>query len=129
MRRILTRLLFGILLLFPSLNVIPLHLHSEHQTRSTTLLDYPRFLITPYYGSQFINSFFDHRLPNGTHDGNLLLYTGEERTNPDPLNCQAGWNCYDGHNGFDFDLEYEQVIASADGTVEFAGWNYPDHHK
>lgn len=35
-------------------------------------------------------------------------------------------NCYDGHDGIDFDLNYEQVLAAADGTVTRAGWDDPN---
>jgi murein DD-endopeptidase MepM/ murein hydrolase activator NlpD len=97
---------------------------------SKAQLEEPRFLITPYYGQKSVYSWFDHRLPNGTHEQHIVTFFGDERDNPDPNNCTFGWNgnCYDGHNGYDFDLHYDQVLASAAGTVSQAGW-YANCHN
>lgn len=90
--------------------------------------DTPRFLITPYYSSQRINSFFDHELPNGDKNSYLLKYTGKEEYDPDSRYCTVGVNCYDGHSGYDFDLQYKEVIAAASGTVEYAGRDGAQHN-
>jgi murein DD-endopeptidase MepM/ murein hydrolase activator NlpD len=95
-------------------------------------IDHPRFLSTPYYGSKsWVNSVFDHQIPNYTTDTVIKLYTGVSRSIPDNRYCTPGWsgNCYDGHDGYDFPLSYEDVLASADGVVSWAGWDpLRQHH-
>jgi hypothetical protein len=77
------------------------------------------FLISPYYGSKSINAFFDHNAPFA-YDGYILKYTGW----PANLsNCNNGPDyCYDGHEGNDFSLVYERVLAAAPGRVMVATW-------
>lgn len=36
-----------------------------HSLKVEAQQDKPRFLITPYYGSERINAFFDHHYPTG----------------------------------------------------------------
>ena len=38
---------------------------------------------------------------------------------------RKAWLFYDGHDGWDYGLYYENVVASADGTVVYADWNQP----
>jgi murein DD-endopeptidase MepM/ murein hydrolase activator NlpD len=109
------------------------------------------FLITPYYGNKEINSSFDHQYPtysgipnNGTlgctnHDKNGIFksYDGSSwgpNDNVDIGCCILGTNCYDGHPGYDFDMEdfdmdYEPVLSAADGTVISAEWDNPNCHN
>lgn len=47
-------------------------------------------------------------------------------TSPNPPR-QCLW--YDAHHGNDFDLDYEPVLASADGNVNRAGWDTWDDRK
>ncbi len=80
-------------------------------------------LIPPYYGTRNINSYFDHRYPTynrypNTTYPNVVIYTGEDNPSGNPY-----W--YDGHDGYDFDLVYERVLAAASGQVVFAGWANP----
>lgn len=103
------------------------------------------FLISPYYGTENINSFFDHEYPTyylvpngngnpGSENNIFTRYDGARWTNPpDPVdknNCTTGVNCYDGHDGYDFSLVYERVLAAADGEIIQAGWQFPnDRHR
>lgn len=100
------------------------------------------FLITPYYGNEKIKSYFDHQYPTydgSPNNGNKTLYRFDGAFWPDATkyNCseiasQEGYelkgNCYDGHNGYDFGLSYEPVLAAADGTVLEVGWSDKNHH-
>jgi murein DD-endopeptidase MepM/ murein hydrolase activator NlpD len=135
----LTRWLFT--LWMAALFLVPPPLPAASPRPATeTLDDDPRFLISPYYGLQGqagLNSWFDHRTPNYMHDNHVLTFQGYERDDPHPVpddGCVVGWNgnCYDGHNGIDFDLEYEPVLAAAEGTVKTAKWDEdvgePDDH-
>lgn len=82
------------------------------------------FLTTPYYGYKGINSFFDHDYPNYNADNLFIRYDGGTWTNT--TYCTIGVNCYDGHNGADFALTYDDVLAADGGLVYTAGWNYPN---
>lgn len=81
---------------------------------------------TPYYGNEAITSYFDHRYPTydywpNTTYANVVRYDGL-----DTPSC--AWICYDGHNGIDFGMGYEMVLAVADGTVTAAEWDVPGCH-
>jgi len=78
----------------------------------------------PFEGTRRLTAYVDHRLPNYTHDGNVVVYNGEERL--DCPDCGEAWTsqgpyCYDGHGGTDYALYLEPVLAAAPGTVTFAG--------
>jgi hypothetical protein len=62
----------------------------------------------PATSSPPISSFFDHDVPNLTTDNNFVKYTGEAWTDGSASegSCTYGQNCYDGHNGVDFDGDY-----------------------
>ncbi|MCD4739388.1 MAG: M23 family metallopeptidase [Anaerolineae bacterium] len=98
------------------------------------------FLEPPYYGTVPVNCVYDHEYP---------LYGGEAFVDPDNAfiitstvvhydntpwtgtvdSCNIGTpSCYSGHNGIDYDLEYELVRAVAPGDVQYAGWRYPANH-
>ncbi len=62
------------------------------------------FLITPYFGTY-----------NGDRRGPP---NGKSDCAPNGLDGK----CYDGHEGVDFSLSYEPVIAAASGTVTLVGW-------
>jgi murein DD-endopeptidase MepM/ murein hydrolase activator NlpD len=90
------------------------------------------FLVSPYSGWTELFSFVDHDSPDYTVDGTIVLANG--------LTASAGngqasdlfpayWSPslrqyvnYDGHNGYDFGITYQPVLAAAAGTVKFAGW-------
>ena len=83
------------------------------------------FLTTPYFGQKSMTSRFDHELPNYGVDGSLMGFDGIRRGPPaDVTNCTNGINgsCYNGHDGYDFGMFYEPVLAAAAGTVTQAQW-------
>lgn len=81
------------------------------------------FLYAPYYGKTDINSVFDHQYP---------IYDAE------PIDVRVSvmhhdgsiknWS-YSGHSGIDYDVNFQRVLAVADGTVIYAGWNSPINHR
>jgi hypothetical protein len=94
--------------------------------------EYPVFLTAPYYDHKTITSLFDHQYP--TYDGtpnngddNFRKYTNEWWVHGADLeHCttvEPNWNCYSGHNGIDFNLNYEGVLAAASGVVAYADWD------
>ena len=94
------------------------------------------FLITPYYGTKSINSYYDHTFPLSQNQ-NVRYFDGRLGT---VANCNPGFNrayatatgeClyYDGHEGVDFDTGYETVLAAATGTVSQRGWNDPNNRS
>lgn len=83
----------------------------------------------PFTGTRRWTAYVDHRSPDYSEDGYMVVYLGEERGNcPD---IGAAWNpvtqgpyCYDGHDGTDFSMpDHTPVLAAAPGTVTFAGWH------
>lgn len=91
------------------------------------------FLTTPYYGTHAITAYVDH----DGRDNYILLYDGrtanywngvcgyiggEPRAYYTQPNSQGDCLWYDGHNGTDFNLSYERVLAAASGRVVHAGW-------
>jgi murein DD-endopeptidase MepM/ murein hydrolase activator NlpD len=98
------------------------------------------FLIPPYQGFAQLDSYFDHDYPDYNHDNLLTIANGRSFSNSeiglapiDPrIPSQAYWSqglrqyvFYDGHNGYDFGLNFQPVYAAARGTVLFAGWDFP----
>lgn len=96
------------------------------------------FLSVPYYGAEYLTAYFDHEFPDYQINNRIVLYDGRVIQ---ATNGACGWNSrneaiaywsqpngqgqciwYEGHSGNDFDLDYEPVLASADGTVARAGW-------
>jgi murein DD-endopeptidase MepM/ murein hydrolase activator NlpD len=94
------------------------------------------FLVAPFSGWSEIVSFVDHDKPDYEQDGKIVIANGMTALASDGQASDlfpSYWSPalrqflnYDGHNGFDFDLSYQPVLAAAAGTVEFAGWNSPD---
>jgi hypothetical protein len=87
----------------------------------------------PYYGSltlaQRTVSFVDHDQPWYSNDGTFVRYDGAKWTHVSIGSCTGGVNCYDGHNGYDFNLWFEPVLSAAAGTVIRAGWYNPLDHN
>jgi murein DD-endopeptidase MepM/ murein hydrolase activator NlpD len=94
------------------------------------------FLQFPFAGWSEVASFLDHDSPDYSVDGKIVLSNGLTATS---TNGQASdlfpsyWSTrlrqyvnYDGHNGYDFSISYQPVLAAAAGTVRFAGWNSSD---
>jgi hypothetical protein len=95
------------------------------------------FLTLPCLGDcHFVTSNFDHCGPNYRVDGVIcrfdgtVAYAGNGR-NPEASTGYAmtsgkgDWLFYDGHDGWDLGLYYEQVVAAADGVVTYADWSTP----
>ena len=85
-----------------------------------------------YYGTHNINSYFDHKYPtyngypNSTYS-NVVRYDGLDQPSCDYVG-QPGHICYDGHNGYDFDLVFEQILAAGEGHIAAAEWDVPNCH-
>jgi hypothetical protein len=94
------------------------------------------FLSSPYAGWTELVSFVDHDQPDYSIDGTIVLANGLTARASDGQASDlfpAYWSPalrqyinYDGHNGYDFDISYQPVLAAAAGTVEYAGWNDPN---
>lgn len=90
-------------------------------------------MVAPYAGWNQIASFVDHDSPDYTVDGRIVIANGVTATSTDGQSSDffpAYWSPelrqyinYDGHNGYDFELDYQPVLAAADGKVIFAGWD------
>lgn len=106
------------------------------------------FLSVPYYGVHAITAYVDHDplgAPYGQYNDRISLFDGRT-ANRDNGFCGTDANgrsiayytqpysqgqCiwYDSHDGNDFSLDYEPVLAAADGTVIQAGWdNWNDRY-
>ncbi|MBV9280630.1 MAG: M23 family metallopeptidase, partial [Chloroflexi bacterium] len=91
------------------------------------------FLVAPYSGWADINSFLDHDSPDYAVDGTIVIANGLTATAGDGSASDffpSYWSSalrqyisYDGHNGYDFGISYQPVLAAAAGTVSYAGWN------
>jgi prepilin-type processing-associated H-X9-DG protein len=91
-----------------------------------------QFLTRPYTTWHDITSVFDHCSPDYTTDGRVCEFDGSVglRSNGvDPsfslgyAQTPGGRNYlyYDGHNGWDYSMYYENVLAAGPGTVTLAG--------
>lgn len=91
------------------------------------------FMVAPYSGWADINSFLDHDLPDYAIDGKIIIANGLEAdaaAGQESDFFPAYWSVdlrqfinYDGHNGYDFGISYAPVLAAAEGTITYAGWN------
>lgn len=91
------------------------------------------FLTLPFLGSHLVTSIFDHCSPNYIPDGRVCRFDGavglvgrgaDWRGYPRTAGAK-NYLYYDGHDGFDYSLYYEPVLAAAGGTVVRAGWDVP----
>ncbi len=91
-----------------------------------------QFLTRPYTTWHNITSVFDHCNPDYTADGRVCAFDGSvglKSYGVDPsfslgyAQTPGGrdYLYYDGHNGWDYALNYENVLASAEGVVQLAG--------
>ncbi len=90
------------------------------------------FLVAPYSGWTEIASFLDHDRPDYEVDGKVVISNGLVANAADGQESDifpAYWSSelrqfinYDGHNGYDFTISYQPVLAAGSGTVSFAGW-------
>lgn len=92
------------------------------------------FLTRPYWGFHPVTSVFDHCQPNYVPDQRICEEDGTVATaaNGRAPDLSTGYAVtpggrdyvyYDGHDGWDMALNYETLLAAADGTVYFAGWS------
>lgn len=94
-------------------------------------------IITPYYGTKQITSFFDHSAPNYGVNNILVRYDGRQfngnvsigTCTTDVNNFPGNTNCYEGHNGLDVGMAYEHILAAADGAVWWAKYAVPNCHN
>lgn len=91
------------------------------------------FLTLPFRGSHLVTSIFDHCSPDYIPDGRVCRYDGavalagrgaDWRGYPRTAGAK-NYLYYDGHDGMDYSLYYEPVLAAAGGTVAKAGWDVP----
>jgi len=85
------------------------------------------FLTLPFTGAHYVTSIFDHCGPDYIPDGMVCRWDGLRRLagGYDEKTPTQDWLFYDGHDGMDYGLYYEPVLASADGVVTYAGWDKP----
>ena len=90
------------------------------------------FLTRPYMGLHLATSIFDHCNPDYSLDGRICDSDGivaYSSNGADPSFSKgyamtrggSDYVYYDGHNGWDIPLYYENVRAAAGGTVQLAG--------
>ena len=91
------------------------------------------FLTLPFTGSHLVTSVFDHCNPDYIPDGRVCRFDGAVAR----AGFGADWHgyprtagaknylYYDGHDGWDYSLYYEPVLAAAGGKVTWAGWQVP----
>ncbi len=90
-------------------------------------------MVSPYGGWTSINSFLDHDYPDYNQDGTIVLANGLRAVASDGTESDtfpAYWSPtlrqyvnYDGHNGYDFGISYQPVLAAAAGRIAYAGWD------
>src|SRR5438874_4859691 len=91
------------------------------------------FLTLPFLDEHFVTSVFDHCNPNYVADGLVCRFDGAAGTvgtGTDPTYSgghsltqgQKDYLYYDGHDGFDYALFNQPVLAAADGVVTYADW-------
>jgi choice-of-anchor C domain-containing protein len=78
-----------------------------------------------------VTSWFDHTAPlHGDSNEIVTLWTGIPRIDRADVDCTFGYNCYDGHNGIDFQRDASlgnkdtPVYAAAAGTVREINRNW-----
>ena len=90
------------------------------------------FLTRPYTTWHNITSIFDHCTPDYSLDGKVCEFDGSvgyKSYGVDPGFSKgyaqtpggSDYLYYDGHNGWDYSMYYENVLAAGDGTVSLAG--------
>ncbi|MGB3217577.1 MAG: peptidoglycan DD-metalloendopeptidase family protein, partial [Anaerolineae bacterium] len=79
------------------------------------------------YRNYDVNSWFDHESPTYAANGSIVIYNGDRRTDPANEQCTFGFNCYDGHDGIDYNTGTAAVVAAASGTATvYRDWNFGD---
>jgi murein DD-endopeptidase MepM/ murein hydrolase activator NlpD len=94
------------------------------------------FLTLPFLEAQYVTSLFDHCNPTYVRDGLVCRFDGaagalgsgsDARDNGGHPITPGGkdYLYYDGHDGFDYSLFNQPVLAAADGVVTYADWQRP----
>ena len=107
-------------------------LRGRMQPNTTSADTSLEFLTRPYLSWHDITSVFDHCNPDYSTDGRVCRFDGTVglRSNGQDPYFSLGYAqtpggqdylYYDGHNGWDYALNYENVFAAAPGTVTLAG--------
>jgi len=89
------------------------------------------FLTLPFLDEHFVTSIFDHCSPNYVVDGLVCRFDGAAGgigSGTDPTYSGGhsitpggkDYLYYDGHDGFDYALFNQPVLAAADGVVTYA---------
>jgi murein DD-endopeptidase MepM/ murein hydrolase activator NlpD len=90
------------------------------------------FLTLPYVGWHSTTSIFDHCNPDYTTDGKVCRFDGALALKSDGVDPSfslgyaqtpggGDYLYYDGHNGIDYSMYYENVYAAADGVARLVG--------
>lgn len=90
-------------------------------------------LSAPYFGTTKVWNIFDHEYPN--YDGDppgdtrdMMHNNGQEYDDPfDHGGSNIYCTGYSGHDGIDYGLYYDYVLAAHGGQVIEAGWDDPNH--
>lgn len=98
---------------------LPLLMFIAPTIKTTFAQGNPKFQL-PFNGSRRLTANVDHNTPF-VSDDRILVYNGEEYDD-----CSSGGNftspyCYDGHEGTDYSLYFELVLAAESGHVTFKG--------
>ena len=94
------------------------------------------FLTLPFAEPRYVTSIFDHCRPDYSYDGRICRFDGTVGTPSKGVDPKflGGYSAttgmpdymyYEGHDGMDYGLYYENVLAAADGVVTYAGWDKP----
>ncbi|NKB25419.1 MAG: peptidoglycan DD-metalloendopeptidase family protein [Kiritimatiellae bacterium] len=99
--------------------------------QQTIAQQHPPFLYRPYNYNDVsqVTSFFDHHNPtssvSGGLDGTIELFHGGDSISVNHasvnLCAQLGYDCYPGHNGFDYDVPPSgdcDALCAADGVLD-----------
>ena len=73
------------------------------------------FLLPPYYGTRRVTSVFDHEFPlysNEPITASTTVMHNDGITRTENTSSDDARQSYSGHNGIDYDMHYERVLAS-----------------
>lgn len=91
------------------------------------------FLYPPYFGSAEVKAIFDHEYPKYDDEidfpGDDDLIIASTIRHNDGISYTNNIPSYSGHDGIDYGLRYQYVLASHAGTVQKAGWDNSANHR
>lgn len=137
--RLYVLILLGVMMVLAPIQVQATPQSSQHPLAFSQQSPPARFLRPPYYGAERVNCVYDHEYPIYSDEEAITTTVGITTTvvhyngtrwEGTRKSCNVGTpGCYSGHNGIDYDMHYERVLASANGNVTNAGWYSPQNHK